>query len=88
MPTAPEEVATNICSSKTKKSVGENDISINFLKYSTLIPLSYISDLFNCCIEQGEFSNALKIDEVMLIYKKGDPNLCTNYRPISLLLQF
>ena len=73
---------------KDKKSVRANDISIKFLKYSTLILPPHISNLFNCCEEQGEFPNALKIAEVIPIYKKGNPNLCTNYRPISLLSPF
>ena len=49
-----------------------------------------ISNLFNLCrpIETGVFPNCLKIAEVIPIYKKGDQNMPTNYRPISLLSQF
>ena len=54
-PTTPEEVATFICSSKAKKSVRENDVSIKFLKCSNLILLPYISNLLNCFVEQGKF---------------------------------
>ena len=87
-PTTPEKVTTVIRSFEAKKSVKENDISIKFLKHSTLILSPYISNLFNRCVEQGEFPNALKIAEVVPMYKKGNPNLCTNYRPISLLSPF
>ena len=45
-------------------------------------------DRFNSCIEQGKFPDALKIVEIMPIFKKNDPNQKANYRPISLLLQF
>ena len=83
-----EEVATVIRSLKVKKSVGENDISIKLLNYGSLILSSFISNLFNCCVVQGEFPNVLKIAEAMPIYKKGDPNLCTNNKPISLLSPF
>ena len=42
-----EEVATVIRSLKAKKSIRENDISIKFLKYSTLILSPYFGNLFN-----------------------------------------
>ena len=32
-------------------------------------------------------SNIFKIAEVVLVFKRGDPEQSTNYRPISLLLQ-
>ena len=64
-------------------AVRENDVSIKFLKHCFLILSPYNSNLLNCCVEQGEFPNAQKIAEVVLIYKKGDHNLCINYRPIS-----
>ena len=60
MPTKPEEVATIIRSLEARKSVRENDISIKLLKCGTLILLSDISNLFNCCVEPSEFPNALK----------------------------
>ena len=63
--TTPEEEATLIRSIKAKKSIRKNDINIRFLKYSTLSLSPYICDLFNCCVEQSKFPNALKIAEVV-----------------------
>ena len=45
-------------------------------------PLAHI---FNLSLKKGIFPNALKQSKVIPIYKGGDPELCDNYRPISLL---
>ena len=45
-------------------------------------PLEY---LFVRSIEKGIFPDALKIDRVTPLFKGGDPNDISNYRPISAL---
>ena len=87
-PSTPDEVDSIIRDMKLKKAVWENDIDYQFLKYSTRVISPYLSNFFNWCVEQGEFRNVLKIAEIVPIYKKGNPDLCTNYRPISLLSPF
>lgn len=44
-----------------------------------------ISTLFNNCMYSGVFPDPLKIARVIPLYKSGDKNDITNYRPISLL---
>ena len=47
-----------------------------------------LSNLFNVCISTGVYPDSLKVAEVIPVFKKGNPNQTTNYRPISLLSQF
>ena len=47
-----------------------------------------MSDLFNYCLSEGVYPDSLKVAEVIPIFKKGDHDETSNYRPISLLSQF
>ena len=86
-PATPEEIYSLIGNIKIKKEVRENDIDNKLLKLSNTIISPFLSNIFNSCIQQGEFPNFLKIGEVVPVFKKGDSNLLTNYRPISILSQ-
>ena len=87
-PSSTDEVAQLIENLNDKKTVRSNDVETGFIKYSRSIISPIISDLFNLCINKGVFPNCLKIAEIIPIYKKGDINKATNYRPIALLSQF
>ena len=47
-----------------------------------------MSDLFNFYLKEGVYPDSLKVAEVIPIFKKGEHDKTTNYRPISLLSQF
>ena len=87
-PSSIDEVAQLIENLNDKKTVRSNDVETRFIEYSKSIISPIISDLFNLCVNKVVFPNCLKIDEIILIYKKGDINKATNYRPIALLSQF
>ena len=86
-PATPEEIYLLIGDIKTKKAVRENDISNNLLKLSNTVISPFICTIFNSCIQRGKFPDALKIAEVVPVFIKGDSNLLTNYRPISIVSQ-
>ena len=44
--------------------------------------------IFNSCIDMGYFPDAIKIAEVLPVFKAGDPMKPQSYRPISILSIF
>ena len=70
---------------KNKNSCGHDNIYTKLLKriYPAIIkPLVLI---INQSLTQGIYPDSLKISKITQIYKKGDHNILSNYRPISLL---
>ena len=69
----------------TNKAHGYDEISVAMLQLcpeEIAIPLSLI---FQKCVETGKFPDYWKYANVQPIHKKGNRQLKTNYRPISLL---
>ena len=62
-----------------------NDISPKLLKAlcNTFCPI--LTYLFNSCMLTGTFPDELKIARVIPLFKSGNRNLMSNYRPISIL---
>ena len=87
MTTTPAEVTTIIRPLKAKnqldKMISELNSSHTVLEFFPHIPVTYLIAAWN----KGEIPK-LKIVQVVPIYKKGDPNLSTTYRCISLLSPF
>jgi hypothetical protein len=71
-----------------KKSLDLDGISMSLVKYistSISVPLAHV---FSLSLSTGVFPELLKISRVVPIFKGGDPDLCDNYRPISLVKTF
>lgn len=84
-PTDREEVIKIINQFKNKKSEGGDGYNTWFLKEmkeSVSLPISII---INKSLDQGSVPLELKVARVVPIYKKGDQELLSNYRPISVI---
>ena len=67
------------------KSVGPNSIPIKLLKIIGYSVSPLLALLVNQSFQSGIFPDKLKIAKVISLFKKGNPELPSNYRPISLL---
>ena len=70
---------------KSKSSSGLDGISANLLKNMSEIISSTLTIIINQSLTTGIFPDRLKCAKVVPIYKKDNPHLPGNYRPISLL---
>ena len=70
------------------KSVGPNSIPIKLLRIIGLSISPLLALLVNQSFQSGIFPDKLKIAKVISLFKKGNPELPSNYRPISLLPVF
>ena len=87
-PIVETEIIKIILKFNKNKSPGHDDIGNNVLKKISkeiAIPLTRI---FNLSISSGEVPDSFKIAKVVPIYKKHDPQVFSNYRPVSVLPSF
>ena len=73
---------------QNKNSTGYDNIASRVVKYSVANLASILVELINCSMKNGIVPNELKIAKVVPIYKAGDANVFSNYRPISVLPLF
>ena len=80
-----EEVIELIRNLKTKKACGYDLISNNVLKATCNTIVPFITRLYNVCIDKGVFPDCFKIAQVIPLFKGGNKEDPSCYRPISLL---
>ena len=73
---------------KSHKARRTNDIESRFIKLANPVIANFLSEMFNLSLTTGIYPDAMKVAEVIPIFKKCDHDKSTNYRPISLLSQF
>ena len=83
-----EEVVNYIGVMNPSKSTRRNEIHAKHIKMSGSVVAPVLTNIFTACISTGYFPKVLKTAEVVPIFKKGERELCSNYRPISILNPF
>ena len=84
-PTTKFEVEDVISNLDPLKSIGPNSIPIKLLKILNSYISQYLGNLVNQSFLEGGFPSKLKTAKVMALFKKGNTELKSNYKPISLL---
>ncbi|KAL5266371.1 hypothetical protein ACHWQZ_G003709 [Mnemiopsis leidyi] len=78
----PQELMEIISTLDNNKS---SDIPIKIIKKSAHIICPVISSYFNIHMSEGYFPDVLKVGKITPIYKKGNVEDMSNYRPVSTL---
>ena len=73
---------------KGEKAPGYDHIPMHLVKNSFDIISKPLMYLINLSVEKGIFPNNLKTAKITPIFKAGDVDIFTNYRPISILSSF
>ena len=84
-PTDQQTVNKIIDKFNVKKATGVDKISVKLLKLGKQSLAPFITDLINSTISTGTFPDRLKEAQVTPIFKKKDPMIKSNYRPVSIL---
>ena len=79
------DVSKSIKELKGKSSSGHDNISTRLLKDISPVIVSILTHIIKQSLNTGIFPQRLKIAKVVPLFKKGDPYVIDNYRPISLL---
>lgn len=80
-----EEVAKGIQTLKSDKSPGPDRITNEVIKAGSTCLVTPLTRLFNMILSSTNSPRQWSESEIILLYKKGDPDNISNYRPISLL---
>lgn len=84
-PTDTSEIVEIINSLITSKATGPHSIPTHILKIGSSLLASPISYIINQSFNQGIVPDVFKLAKVVPVYKSGSADICSNYRPISLL---
>ena len=70
---------------KNNVATGIDTLNAKIIKDSKISILNYLTEIINLSFETKIFPDAMKTAIISPIFKEGDPDDITNYRPISIL---
>ena len=82
------EITRTVHNCKSKRSTDYSDINMSLIKKVITNIIKPFSHICNVSFQTGVFPSKMKIAKVVPLFKSGEKNVFTNYRPISLLPQF
>ena len=82
------EIINVINSLNINKAVDYDSISSFFLRTASTTLAPYIQVFIDCCFANGIFPENATTAKIVPIFKKGERDNPTNYRPISILTSF
>ena len=87
-PLTDEELKIAFASLRPNKSPGFDDISSNVIRFVFYALIKPTKHIFNLSLNKGIFPDKLKVARITPIFKSGDKENVSNYRPISVLTCF
>ena len=81
----PSKICFILKNIEEKKSTGSDNISVKVLKKTLPYIINILCDMFNRILIDAQYPDAWKIARVAPIFKGGERNDPSNYRPISVL---
>ena len=81
-PTSPNELEEIVSGLENDKS---SEIAFVILKKCFKLISANVSGFFNEFVTDGIFPDILKTGKITPIFKKGNPQLLDNYRPVSII---
>ena len=87
-PVTDEDIIEIVKNAKTKYSKYHDSIDMPLVKLVIPYIVKPLKHIFNISLQNGVFPDRMKIARVITIFKTGDVQEFSNYRPISILPQF
>ena len=87
-PVQEEEIKKIVMKLNSNKIFGPNSLLIKILKSNIDSLVKALAAIINISFKEGKFPTALLLANVTPVFKKDDPQLCSNYHPISVLSIF
>lgn len=84
-PVTTAEVISVIDNLNNSKCLDIDDIQVRPLKHVADIIAPVVAHIFNTCLTTSVFPDKMQIAKITVLFKSGDRNNFSNYRPVSIL---